>query len=51
VATAWVLSHSFASLALIGPRSPGEIMSTLPGAALVLTPAEVAWLNLESDSR
>ncbi len=51
VATAWVLSQSFPSLALIGPRSPGEIMSTLPGAALTLTPAEVAWLNLESESR
>ena len=51
VATAWVLSQSFASLALIGPRSPGEIMSTLPGAALTLTSAEVAWLNLESDAR
>lgn len=51
VATAWVLSQSFPSLALIGPRSPGEIMSTLPGAALSLTAAEVAWLNLESARR
>lgn len=51
VATAWVLSQSFPSLALIGPRSPGEIMSTLPGAALTLTPAEVAWLNLEAATR
>ena len=47
IATAWVLNQSFPSLALIGPRSPGEIASTLPGAALVLTPGEVAWLNLE----
>ncbi len=51
VATAWVLGQSFPSLALIGPRSPGEIVSTLPGAALSLTPAEVAWLNLEADHR
>ena len=51
VATAWVLSQAFASLALIGPRSPGEIMSTLPGAALTLTAAEVAWLNLEAETR
>ncbi len=51
IATAWVLSQSFPSLALIGPRSPGEIMSTLPGAALALTRAEVAWLNLEADNR
>ena len=49
IATAWVLSQSFASLALIGPRSPGEIASTLPGAALKLTEAETLWLNLEQD--
>jgi len=49
IATAWVLSQSFPSLALIGPRSPGEIVSTLPGAALRLTAGEVAWLNLEGD--
>jgi aryl-alcohol dehydrogenase-like predicted oxidoreductase len=48
VATAWVLCQSFPSLALIGPRSPAEIASTLPGAALRLTPDEVAWLNLET---
>ncbi|MBI1171179.1 oxidoreductase [bacterium] len=51
IATAWVLGQSFPSLALIGPRSPGEIMSTLPGAATVLTEAEVLWLNLERDTR
>ncbi|MCX7301250.1 MAG: aldo/keto reductase [Rhodobacterales bacterium] len=51
VATAWVLDQSFPSLALIGPRSPGEIVSTLPGLMVKLTPAEVAWLNLESETR
>ena len=51
VATAWVLNQSFPSLALIGPRSPGEIASTLPGATLTLTGAEVLWLNLEADTR
>ena len=51
IATAWVLGQSFPSLALIGPRSPGEIASTLPGAALSLTEAEVLWLNLEIDAR
>lgn len=49
VATAWVLAQSFPSLALIGPRSPGEIASTLPALALELTPEDVAWLNLEDD--
>ncbi|WP_254444348.1 MULTISPECIES: aldo/keto reductase [unclassified Ruegeria] len=47
IATAWVLAQSFPSLALIGPRSPGEIASTLPGPGLDLTAEEVAWLNLE----
>jgi len=48
VALAWVLAQSFPSLALIGPRSPGEIASTLPALAVVLSPEEVAWLNLEA---
>jgi len=47
VATAWVLGQSFPSLALVGPRSPGEIASTLPGLGFKLTPEQVAWLNLE----
>ena len=51
VATAWVLGQSFPSLALIGPRSPGEIASTMPGTALNLTATEVEWLNLERDAR
>lgn len=51
VATAWVLGQSFPSMALIGPRSPGEIVSTLPGLTLALAAQEIAWLNLESDSR
>jgi aryl-alcohol dehydrogenase-like predicted oxidoreductase len=51
IATAWVLCQSFPSLALIGPRSPGEIVSTMPGAAVILSEAEVLWLNLERDGR
>ncbi|WP_380058966.1 aldo/keto reductase (plasmid) [Falsihalocynthiibacter sp. SS001] len=47
IATAWVLSQSFPSFALIGPRSPGEIVSTLRSMGLSLTDDEVAWLNLE----
>ncbi len=50
IATAWVLGQSFPSLALIGPRSPGELASTLPATALRLTPGEIAWLNLEQDT-
>lgn len=51
VATAWVLAQSFPSFALIGPRSAGELASTLPAFTVDLTPADVAWLNLESDER
>jgi predicted dehydrogenase/aryl-alcohol dehydrogenase-like predicted oxidoreductase len=47
IATSWVLAQSFPSLALVGPRSPGEIASTLPALAVKLTAQEVAWLNLE----
>ncbi len=47
IATAWVLGQSFPSLALVGPRTPGEIASTLPGVALKLDAKQVAWLNLE----
>jgi predicted dehydrogenase/aryl-alcohol dehydrogenase-like predicted oxidoreductase len=50
ITTAWVLSQGFPSLALVGPRSPGEIVSTLAGAALTLTANEVLWLNLERDA-
>ncbi|MDE2444884.1 MAG: aldo/keto reductase [Alphaproteobacteria bacterium] len=49
IATAWVLGQSFPSLALVGPRSVGEIISTLPGFGLHLTPQQMAWLNLEGD--
>ena len=47
IATAWVLAQSFPSLALVGPRSPGEIASTLPGLAVKLDAKQLAWLNLE----
>ncbi|MBO6718096.1 MAG: aldo/keto reductase [Rhizobiaceae bacterium] len=47
IATAWVLAQSFPSFALIGPRSPGEIASTLPALGFTLTAQETAWLNLE----
>ncbi len=48
IATAWVLAQSFPSLALIGPRSPDEIVSTLPALTVSMTAEEIAWLNLES---
>ena len=50
IATAWVLAQSFPSLALVGPRSPGEIASTLPGLSVKLSEKQVLWLNLEADA-
>jgi len=49
VAVAWVLAQSFPSFALVGPRSAGEIGSTLQALNLSLSPKEVAWLNLETE--
>jgi predicted dehydrogenase/aryl-alcohol dehydrogenase-like predicted oxidoreductase len=49
IATAWVLAQSFPSLALVGPRSPGEIASTLPSLGVKLSAQEVMWLNLEAE--
>ncbi len=51
IATAWVLGQAFPSLALIGPRSPGEIASTLPALKVKLSRRDLAWLNLEEESR
>jgi aryl-alcohol dehydrogenase-like predicted oxidoreductase len=48
IATAWVLAQSFPSFALVGPRSPGEIASTLPGLKVKLSDADAMWLNLEA---
>ncbi len=50
IATAWVLAQNFPSLALVGPRSPGEIASTLPGLVVKLSSAEIGWLNLQTDA-
>jgi predicted dehydrogenase/aryl-alcohol dehydrogenase-like predicted oxidoreductase len=51
IATAWVLAQGFPSLALVGPRSPGEIASTLPALGLKLSPQQLAWLNLEDTGK
>jgi 1-deoxyxylulose-5-phosphate synthase len=48
VALAWVLHQPFPTFALIGPRSPAELDDALGATAVTLTPAEVAWLNLEA---
>jgi 1-deoxyxylulose-5-phosphate synthase len=48
IALAWVLGQpELRTFALIGPRSPEELESSLDAAEIELTPEQVAWLNLE----
>ena len=51
IALAYVLTQPFPTFALFGPRTLEEIRTSLLGLTVELTPAEVAWLNLERDSR
>ena len=47
VALAWVLHQPFPTFALIGPRAESELLDCLGSLDVSLTPADVAWLNLE----
>jgi predicted dehydrogenase/aryl-alcohol dehydrogenase-like predicted oxidoreductase len=49
VALAWLLAQDFPALAIIGPRTAGELARTLPALNVRLTPEERDWLNLERD--
>jgi aryl-alcohol dehydrogenase-like predicted oxidoreductase len=50
IALAYVLCQPFPTLALIGPRKLDETRTSLPGLTVQLTPQEVRYLNLETDS-
>lgn len=45
IAAAWVLRQDLTSFALIGPRRPGEITTSLPALEVELSPAEIIWLD------
>jgi len=47
IALAWVLHQKFATFALIGARTTGEIATSIAALGTGLTDAECAWLNLE----
>lgn len=47
IALAYVLSQSFPTIALIGPRLLNETRTSMPGLTVALSPDEVRWLNLE----
>jgi predicted dehydrogenase/aryl-alcohol dehydrogenase-like predicted oxidoreductase len=51
IAAAYVLHQDFTVFPLIGPRQLSELSSSLQAFDVSLTPTEVAWLNLESESR
>ncbi|HEY6890147.1 MAG TPA: aldo/keto reductase [Solirubrobacter sp.] len=47
IALAFVLSQSFPTFPLFGPRSIAETRSSVQGLGVELTEAQVAWLDLE----
>jgi predicted dehydrogenase/aryl-alcohol dehydrogenase-like predicted oxidoreductase len=47
IALAWVLSQSFPTFPVIGPRSLRELNSSMRAFEVELTPDEVRWLDLE----
>jgi aryl-alcohol dehydrogenase-like predicted oxidoreductase len=49
IAAAYVLAQPFPTFALIGPRLLSETVSSLPCLGVTLSPAEMAWLNLEQN--
>jgi aryl-alcohol dehydrogenase-like predicted oxidoreductase len=51
IALAWVLNQPFPTFPLIGPRTLAETRTSFAGLDIRLTPAEVAWLNLEAGAR
>ncbi|RKX35195.1 MAG: oxidoreductase [Verrucomicrobia bacterium] len=50
IALAYVLSQPFPVFALFGPRTLEETRTSLPGLELELSPEELKYLNLETES-
>ena len=51
IALAYVLHQPFPTIPLIGPRNTSETASSFKALEIELTPLEVQWLNLESETR
>jgi len=51
IALAYVLCQAFPAFALFGPRTPEETRTSLPGLGIELSAAELAWLDLRSETR
>ncbi len=48
IALAYLMHLPFPVYALVGPRTPMELFTTLPGLDVTLTPDEVRWLALDA---
>jgi aryl-alcohol dehydrogenase-like predicted oxidoreductase len=51
IALAWLLRQPLNIFPLVGARSRGELEANIAALNIPLTTSEMAWLNLESDSR
>ncbi|MBV7331404.1 aldo/keto reductase [Chloroflexi bacterium TSY] len=51
IAVAYVLNHPLNVFALVGCRNRNEFRANAEASSLTLTPEEIAWLELKSDSR
>ena len=51
IATAYVMSYPLNIFALVGCATPAEYKANMEALSLKLTPTELAWLDLRSDSR
>ena len=51
IATAYVLSQPLNIFALVGCQTGAEFADNAAAAELKLTPEELAWLDLRSESR
>jgi len=51
IAAAYVLNQPFPSFALIGPRMLRELTTSLPALSITLSPEQLAWLDLRSDTK
>ena len=49
IALTYVIRQSFPAFAVIGPRTPGQLLESVQACKLELSDAELAWLDLRDD--
>jgi len=50
IALAYVLCQPFRTFALVGPQTPTEVRTLMPALDIILTDAEMRWVNLETET-